>query len=109
MIPDDYFENEIYEYLLKSLVPKETASSRDGKYREIRSPLKARQIRFQLEAFGLIRAEVELRERPSYLSFNSLRTSRDKLNVTVWRITEKGRRFMAELWALKTNKDFVSS
>lgn len=100
-------ENNIYQGVLARLIPEKIAVARDGTHRDVTSELKARQIRFQFEALGLIRAETEMRE--SNLYSRSIIGKQGKHPVIVWRLTEKGRKFMSEVWALKNNKDFVSA
>jgi hypothetical protein len=98
-------ESIIYSNLLSRLSFGKL-NDRSGEHQDITAALSSRQIRFQLEALGLIRAEVEMRDRPAYdLVFKNRAIQRP---ITVWRLTEKGRNFLSQSLALRKNRDFVS-
>lgn len=102
-------EKGIYRMILKQLL-KEKENIGEDAHPEISSPLGSLQIRLQLEALSLIRAETEIRDvmgiRPLFDPSVGGRAAA-KQPVKVWRLTEMGRRYMADELALKENRNFL--
>jgi hypothetical protein len=94
-------ETDICDFIMTALADQNLARPPDAQTREARSKISSAQLRYQMEALGLIRFTLEEpKEDRNFLS--TFRKS-----VITWSLTEKGRVYLSKSLALKKNKDFI--